>query len=196
MFFKICTGILISCFYVLYFAKQLLLRRKGIHTNRLAKGSKPRKTAMIETGLLITTYGCAAVQCASVFLSRFMLPLPLPAAVRVAGLILAGGGVVFFLLAITVMRDSWRAGVDESQKTEIVTSGIYRHSRNPAFVGFDLLYIGTALAVPNVVMTAAAVLGIVFMHLQILEEEKFLPGIFGDEYLQYKQHTPRYLLFF
>ncbi len=39
----------------------------------------------------------------------------------------------------------WRAGVSEKEKTELVTAGIYRWSRNPAFLGFDLLYIGFLL---------------------------------------------------
>ena len=43
------------------------------------------------------------------------------------------------------MRDFWRAGISETDKTELVTEGIYQISRNPAFLGFDLLYIGILL---------------------------------------------------
>ena len=43
------------------------------------------------------------------------------------------------------MRDFWRAGIPETDKTELVTEGIYQISRNPAFLGFDLLYIGILL---------------------------------------------------
>ena len=43
------------------------------------------------------------------------------------------------------MRDSWRAGIFETDKTKLVTEGIYQISRNPAFLGFDLLIIGTLL---------------------------------------------------
>lgn len=187
---------LISIFNFTYFAKQILLRKKGIKTNRLAKGSKPKSTLLIETCLLIATYSTAAIQYASVFLSSYMLPFALPAIVRWIGIALTGCGVLFFLLAVTAMQDSWRAGVDESQKTAFITSGVYRISRNPAFVGFDLLYIGTALTTPNVVMAIAAIASIACIHLQILEEERYLPRAFGDDYLQYKERTPRYLLFF
>lgn len=196
MIFKVCTFGLITCFYIAYFAKQILLRKKGIRTNRLAKGSKPKQTAVIEMCLLIATYGSAVVQYASIFFSGYMFPLLLPAAIKWVGVALTGCGVLFFLLAITSMRDSWRAGVDESQKTAIVTSGVYKISRNPAFVGFDLLYIGTTLTVPNAVVMLVAIISIALMHLQILEEEKFLPRAFGEEYIQYKENTPRYLLFF
>lgn len=188
--------ILITTFYIAYFAKQILLRKKGIVTNRLAKGSKPKKTAIIETGLLLITYGMAVFQYAGFFLERYLLPLKLPTALRWLGIILAGIGVLFFILAITTMRDSWRAGIDESQKTSMVTRGVYSISRNPAFVGFDLLYIGSALAMPGVVIAVLAAAGVLFMHLQILEEEAYLPRIFGHEYVEYKKKTPRYLLFF
>ena len=43
------------------------------------------------------------------------------------------------------MRDFWRAGISETDKTELVTEGIYQISRNPAFLGFDVLYFGILL---------------------------------------------------
>lgn len=196
MIMRYLLFILITTFYIAYFAKQILLRKKGIVTNRLAKGSKPKKTAIIETGLLLITYGMAVFQYAGFFLERYLLPLKLPTSLRWLGIVLAGFGVLFFILAITTMRDSWRAGIDESQKTSMVTRGVYSISRNPAFVGFDLLYIGSALATPGVVIAVMAAAGVLFMHLQILEEEAYLPRIFGDEYVEYKKKTPRYLLFF
>lgn len=196
MIFQISIFVLITCFYIGYFMKQILLRKKGIHTNRLAKGRKPPKTAAIETALLAATCGIAVIQYASVFFSRFMLTLSFPATVRWAGIAVTGGGVIFFVLAITSMGASWRAGVDETQKTAIVTRGIYKVSRNPAFAGFDMLYIGSALALPNAILLVAAVIGILLLHFQILEEEKYLPRAFGDEYLRYRSRTPRYFLFF
>lgn len=196
MIIKLLSFLLITTFYTAYFAKQILLRKKGIITNRLAKGSKPKKTARIETGLLLITYGMAVNQYAGIFLEKYLLPLNLPSILRWLGIILAGFGVLIFILAITTMRDSWRAGIDEGQKTSMVTRGVYSISRNPAFVGFDLLYIGSALAMPGVVIAVMAAAGILLMHLQILEEESFLPQIFGDEYVEYKKKTARYLLFF
>jgi len=184
----------ISVFYLIYFAKQRMLRKQGITANRLAKGSKPAKTAAIETCLLVVTYGMALVQYASVFFSVHMLPFSLPAVLRWIGAGIMACGICFFLLAVIVMRDSWRAGVDESQSTAIVTSGVYKVSRNPAFVGFDLLYIGSALVMPNVLLWGLALVGVVLLHLQILEEEKFLCRAFGEEYVQYLSKTPRYFL--
>ena len=196
MMIEIAALVLLACFYGAYFTKQIMLRRKGIQTNQMGKGEKPKKTRIIETCLMVATYGNGLIQAASVFLSTYMLPVRFPAPLRVAGLAVAACGVVFFVLAVVVMRDSWRAGVDETQDTSIVTTGVYKYSRNPAFVGFDLLAIGMALAMPGVIVWIGAAVCLVCFHLQILEEEKFLPFLFGEEYARYRQSTPRYLLFF
>lgn len=39
------------------------------------------------------------------------------------------------------MKDSWRAGISETNKTALVTEDIYQISRNPVFLGFELRYI-------------------------------------------------------
>jgi len=192
--FKIITFLLLACFYTAYFVKQIMLKKRGINTNRLAKGEKPKRTLLIETFLLVITYITAVVQFLSVILSDWMGYFYLPTIVRIIGMIIILGGSVFFVLAIMVMKNNWRAGIDKTQKTQIVSNGIYRLSRNPAFLGFDLLYLGTFLAFPNIIMMIFAVIGIVLLHLQILEEEKHLGSVFGEEYLTYKGRVGRYFL--
>jgi len=183
------------CFYGIYFAKQIALKKQGVDTNRLAKGQKPKRTRIIETFLLLATFLTAGIQFASIFFSAYMGALPLPKIVRLIGVGIALLGVLAFLLAILHMQSNWRAGIDETQQTNIVTNGIYKHSRNPAFVGFDLLYIGTALALPNMALLASVLIAITLLHIQILEEEKYLKKAFGAEYTEYKKKTPRYILF-
>ena len=34
------------------------------------------------------------------------------------------------MISVVTMRDSWRAGVSEKEKTKLVTNGIYQISRN------------------------------------------------------------------
>ena len=69
-----------------------------------------------------------------------MGPVPVPEALRICGLVLMAAGTAVFIAAFRTLKDSWRAGIDEGQKTELVTDGVYRVSRNPAFLGFDLPY--------------------------------------------------------
>ena len=102
-------------------------------------------------------------------------------------------GVFIFIIAMVKMQDSWRAGIPTEERLEIVTKGIYAYSRNPAFVGFDLTYIGACVAFGNYVMYAFAIGAIVLMHLQILEEEKYMEETYGKSYLEYKTKVRRYL---
>ena len=175
--------------------KQIILKKHGINTNRLAKGSKSKQTQLIEICLLIATYVTAIMQFLSAFLFIRMGKFELPFAIRITGVCLIFCGVIFFLLAILTMQDNWRAGIDKKQKTNMVTNGIYHYSRNPAFVGFDLLYIGTVLVFPNVLMALFVIITIILLHLQILEEEKHLVSEFGETYIAYKNKIARYLFF-
>ena len=91
------------------------------------------------------------------------------------------------------MKDSWRAGIPEKDKTKLVTGGIYKISRNPAFLGFDLSYTGMLLLYFNPLLAAFTVFAVVMLHLQILQEEKFMKATFGAEYCEYKARVCRYL---
>jgi protein-S-isoprenylcysteine O-methyltransferase Ste14 len=112
---------------------------------------------------------------------------------RVIGLLLFGIGTLLFIIAMFTMKDSWRAGIPSEEKTAFVTRGIYQYSRNPAFLGFDLTYIGAILAFGNIILLILAVFTITMMHLQILEEEHFLETRFGNDYTIYKSKVRRYI---
>ncbi len=180
---------LAGLFYAVYLQRQFALRRRGIRADRLGRGEKPRATRTVEIILLTVTLTMPVVQVMSVLCWPVVVPLWL----SVAGAVIGTAGMVFFLLAVVAMRDNWRAGIDAAQKTELVTRGIYRISRNPAFVGFDLFYIGLAAMFPNPVLVALTLAGIVLFHLQILQEERHAPEAFGQAYIDYRRKTRRYL---
>lgn len=92
------------------------------------------------------------------------------------------------------MKDSWRAGIAENDKTEIITKGVYGISRNPAFLAFDCVYIGLLLMYFNVVLLIFSVFAMIMLHLQILQEEQYLAKVFGDDYIHYKNRVCRYLV--
>ena len=112
---------------------------------------------------------------------------------RVVGGSLAFIGDIIFAVAVWTMRDSWRAGIPQEDKTEMVTEGIYSISRNPAFLAFDLVYIGILLLFFNPVLMIWSVGTILMLHLQILQEEEHLVTAFGDKYVEYRKSVGRYL---
>ncbi|MBD5531319.1 MAG: isoprenylcysteine carboxylmethyltransferase family protein [Lachnospiraceae bacterium] len=189
MGFQIIAIVILLVFYGCYFTKMILQRKKGIQTNQMGKG-KTGLVKRIEITMKITSLLVPAAEIVSIVLD--VSPLPLWA--RIAGVLIGICGAVVFILAVVTMRDSWRAGVSEMERTELVTGGIYQISRNPAFLGFDLVYIGIVLMFFNWVLLAVSVFAGLMFHLQIVNvEEDFLVRTFGQAYLDYRKKVNRYL---
>lgn len=187
----IIAGLIVWClFYGSYFLKMLMQKKKGISTDRMGKGQKDKRTFLIEVILKTMTYLLAAAQLISIVFDTHVYSNPF---VRFAGIGISLAGTIVFIIAMGTMKSSWRAGVDETQNTSMVTTGIYQYSRNPAFLGFDLLYIGIAIAFANIALVLISLIAVVILHFQILEEEKFLARVFGNEYLDYKKKAGRYI---
>lgn len=187
---------LLVLFYGSYFVKLFSLQRKGIKTDRLGKGRKDFSTAHAERTLKRSTIAIAVIQICSIFINDPDMIISSSLVVRRIGLGLAIMSIAIFIAAIVTMGNNWRAGIDRDQQTTLITSGIYKFSRNPAFLGFDLLYIGIAMAFSNWILLIVSCMGMTLMHFQILEEERYLSDIFREAYVSYKKQTPRYFLFF
>ena len=189
MFFKIITLALMAAFYICYFAKMISQKRQGIDTDQLGKG-KEGFVKFIEITLKIATYLIIAIEVVSIIFYASSVN----DALRIIGLIILALGVIAFTVSVLQMKDNWRAGVQREEKTELVTTGIYSISRNPAFLGFDLMYIGIMIAFFNWYLCIATCLVMVLFHLQIVNvEEEFLVEAFGDEYIKYRKKVCRYL---
>ncbi|MDE6231734.1 MAG: isoprenylcysteine carboxylmethyltransferase family protein [Lachnospiraceae bacterium] len=187
--FRIAAIAILIIFYLVYFLKMVSQRKKGITTNQIAKGDKPKKVMIIETAMKAATYLVVAAEAISIFSGWSLLPVNL----RVMGIFIGIVGDIIFALAVFTMRDSWRAGIPEDDKTSLVTEGIFKYSRNPAFTGFDIVYIGILLIYFNIFLLALSIWAIVMLHLQILQEEQYLMKSFGQEYSSYKEKVMRYL---
>lgn len=191
--YQIASFVLITLFYGIYAVKQVAMRREGIDTARLGKGIKPRAVVVQERILATVTVSVGILQYATVLDGNRFLPIgnpPLP--LQFAGTAVCVVGAIYFAVAVASMHGNWRAGIDAGHTTELVKTGIYRFSRNPAFVGFDLMYAGFAVVWPNWPLAILSAVAIALFHLQILHEEKYLEGRFGEEYTEYKSRTMRY----
>jgi protein-S-isoprenylcysteine O-methyltransferase Ste14 len=113
---------------------------------------------------------------------------------RVLGLPMFGLGLAGTLLAQLAMGDSWRIGVDESQKTELVTAGPFAVVRNPIFAAMIPTSLGLALLVPNVVALAAFLALVAAVELQVrFVEEPYLMRTHGERYLGYASRVGRFV---
>lgn len=186
---RIAALMLLAVFYAAYFAKLLLQKRKGVTTDQIGRGKKPKKTLVIERLMKLATYAVVPAEMICILWNVGIRQN----ALRWGGIFLAAAGVSVFVLAMQTMRESWRAGISVKDQTDLVTVGIYQFSRNPAFLGFDMLYLGLLLAFFHPAHLAFALFAIVMLHLQILQEERFLEDTFGEAYLQYRHTVLRYI---
>jgi protein-S-isoprenylcysteine O-methyltransferase Ste14 len=111
---------------------------------------------------------------------------------------LIGSGLLVVSLGWTVlaqiqMGNSWRIGIDEEKKTELVRSGVFGISRNPIFLGMIVTLIGFFLATPNAVTLLVLVLGFVLIQIQVRLEEEFLTKAHGAEYEIFRKQVRRWL---
>ena len=180
--------LILAVFYGIYFTKLLAQRRRGIRTHQIGR-RKERGLHTVETLLSVATFGIVPVQLLAIAFKWSCLPDPVRLVGATVGL--AGDGV--FLASVWCMRDSWRAGIPDGDRTELVTGGIYAVSRNPAFLGFDLMYLGVLLLFCGPLTALFTAFAVVMLHLQILQEERYLTGVFGAPYQRYRRRVGRYL---
>jgi protein-S-isoprenylcysteine O-methyltransferase Ste14 len=110
-------------------------------------------------------------------------------------------GVLVILIGSVILLSSRRQigqyggvkiAVEEDHR--LVTTGMYRHIRNPQYLGFILILAGYSFSLGSVLVTLATVLGLfAVFRSRFLLEEKLLLEVFGEEYAEYMSRTKRLL---
>lgn len=115
-------------------------------------------------------------------------------AVEVAGLVLYALGLAICVGAQLAMGASWRIGVDESERTDLVTGGPFAIVRNPIYSGVIPLVAGLTLLAPNPVAIAALVALVAALEIQVrLVEEPHLLRAHDPAYRDYASRVGRFL---
>ncbi len=112
---------------------------------------------------------------------------------RIFGLTLQGIGLFLFIRGLADLGASWRLGTDVDHPGALVSTGIYRLTRNPIYLFFNLLFLGTFfLHGDAILLLLGAGLGVLLHHL-VLREERVLHRLYGVEYDRYRAKTDRYV---
>jgi protein-S-isoprenylcysteine O-methyltransferase Ste14 len=124
----------------------------------------------------------------------FRITSPPTVALRVAGIALL---ILGLALSVAVMRVFGRAGTPvppSRPTTRFVSTGPYRYTRNPDYIGQTLVYVGIALVAnswwPLILLPVVLV---VVQYGVIRREERYLEGKFGQEYRDYTARVSRWL---
>ena len=130
------------------------------------------------------------------FLLDWLLPsASLPNALSIPlGVALIAAGLSLMSSFISAFRRAGTAVPTRRETTAIVTTGPYRFSRNPGYMGMALVFSG--IAVLAEAMWAFAALAVVLLVIRfgvIAREERYLERKFGTEYTDYKARVRRWI---
>jgi protein-S-isoprenylcysteine O-methyltransferase Ste14 len=135
---------------------------------------------------LATAYGLAQVPIASI---QFVLPDYIVGLLLIAGAIIALLGVWQFRQARTTTNP-----LNPNKASSLVSSGIYRITRNPMYLGMVLVLCGGIIKFGSLLGFIALPLFVWYMtRFQIKPEERIIAELFGQEYLDYKQRVKRWI---
>jgi protein-S-isoprenylcysteine O-methyltransferase Ste14 len=113
---------------------------------------------------------------------------------HVIGIALAGAAGLAVFLAQLGMGESWRIGVSDEERTDLVTGGWFSVVRNPIYSAMIVGWLGFALMVPTWLGFAATAVVGVGLELQVRAvEEPYLTRAHGDTYRNYASRVGRFL---
>lgn len=122
-----------------------------------------------------------------------VLPAALAPFAKVGGAALVALGTLVMAVAQIQLGASWRIGIDPAARPGLVTRGIYRYCRNPIFLAMFMGLAGLALWVPTWISLAILASAAWAIRAQVLDEERYLLGAYGDDYRAYASQVGRFL---
>ena len=103
------------------------------------------------------------------------------------GAVIAGWGLILFRTARTTT-------VPGRSSAQLVTSGPYRFTRNPMYVGLSLAYLGEAGLLHQIWPAILLPLTIAYVNWTVIPlEESRLEEVFQDQYRQYRSRVRRWI---
>ncbi len=141
---------------------------------------------------------CALVVIVSAFLPnvyQYLLPIHYltNSTLVVTGQILLLAALIWVLTAQVHMQKSWRVGIDEEVKTELIQTGLFKLSRNPIFLGMRAMLLGLFLTMPNAITFTILIAGELLVQIQVRLEEEFLTRTHGNSYIAYQKQVRRWI---
>ena len=113
--------------------------------------------------------------------------------VKIVGLVLMALALIWTATAQMQMGKSWRIGIDNENKTDLIEKGLFTVSRNPIFFGMRTALFGFFLCLPNAFTLLAVVLADILMQIQVRLEEEFLRNSHGESYENYCKRVRRWI---
>src|ERR1051325_744541 len=141
---------------------------------------KPRtpKEKILWAGWFAANFGCLVQP---LIIPEKMLFAPLVNSATFAiGIALVVAGYAATLWCYASMGDTWRIGVNRTEKTSLVTRGPYQFIRHPIYGFQSVMLIGAALLLPTIFSLAIVAIHFVCVQFKAADEENYLLSVHGD----------------
>ena len=105
-------------------------------------------------------------------------------------------GLIVFISAVRSFKKQKTTvnPLKPKQASSLVTSGIFRFSRNPMYLGLLLVLLGISIILNLIGGFFLISLFILYLNLfQIIPEENAMVDLFKDEFLEYKENVRRWI---
>jgi len=187
-FEEIFLGIVVSAYFIAFMIKNVItrIRTKQPVSGRSVKMNLVTLNIII---LVIVIYSGIASHPGYFYWIRALDS----EAIRITGLIIISLAFILGISTLITMKNSWRVGIRPEQKTDLITRGVFKYSRNPYFLSYDILFLGMFLEYPNLAFLVFFLTFVIILHFLILDEEKYLLEQHGDTYKKYRDSVKRYL---
>ena len=176
---------------IMVLIRSAILRRHGIKA--IVFGNTNKNNFIIIPFVLFFFYRLTA----GIFNLPFQLTIIKPfwnnIAIDIIAIIICTISLIWFGLTLKTFGKSFRVGIDEYSKENLIVNGTFSISRNPIYIGFLAFFIGIFIAYPTILTSVFLILFFIMIHRQILREELFLIGHYGNEYNEYCKKVRRYV---
>ncbi|MEV0084748.1 isoprenylcysteine carboxylmethyltransferase family protein [Saccharopolyspora sp. NPDC050642] len=114
--------------------------------------------------------------------------------IELLGLVVAVVGFLGVIAAQTGMGSSWRVGVDNTERTALVTGGAFSLVRNPIFTAMIAAFAGLSLMTPTWLQLLGFISLVAAIEIQVRAvEEPYLARVHGAAYTGYAARVGRFL---
>ena len=129
------------------------------------------------------------------FSSKKIDLINIPFQLEISFFILFVGILIFIYPVLQFIKSKTTVDPIKFKKVnKLVTSGVFKYSRNPMYLGMLMIVLSTSIFYLNIYSILTPFLFIFWINkFQIKREEAFLTEKFGKEYLSYKNKTKRWL---
>jgi protein-S-isoprenylcysteine O-methyltransferase Ste14 len=164
-----------------------VLFRSGVWTQHM------RDVLLMSMSVVIGAQAVAYAVAPSSLAPLAVVPPPTAGGWLGLGTLLLFGGIVLMVAAQLQLGASWRVGIDEQARPGLMTSGLYRFTRNPIYLALFVALAGLVVVLPTWLTLAVVAASVAGIHSAVRAEERYLRRAYGEAFESYARRVGRFV---